>query len=281
MGASAISVELHCLSTSRVEFAFLSAMRRFPALIFVALLAGLAPPPKATRADTIAILPDRDNTLYEDPAGSLSNGSGHYLFAGLTLFNVRRRALLRFDVAGALPPGAMIQSAAMTLTMSRGGSSPTPVALHRVLANWGEGGSIAAGEEGMGAAIQPGEAGWIHSVYPTTRWNTPGGDFDGAESSTANVGNLGPFTWGSTALLVANLNDMFIHPATNFGFVLIGSELDVPPTAKRFNSRENPDAATRPMLTINYTVPGPGAGAVLMGAGMWGMRRRRGGRVGG
>ncbi len=250
-------------------------MQRIPAFIVLVLLAAGAP---SARADTVSILPDRDNTLYEDPGGSLSNGSGQYLFAGLTMFNVRRRALLRFDVAGVVPAGAIIQSAALTLTMSRGGSSPTPVGLHRVLTNWGEGASVAGGEEGMGITIQPGDAGWLHAVYPTSLWTTPGGDFDPAESSSTSVGNLGPFTWPSTEMLVADVSDMLNHPAANFGFVLIGSELDVPPTAKRFNSRENADPATRPMLTISYTVPGPGAGAVLGCAGAWGMRRRRAGR---
>ena len=244
-------------------------MRPLPTLIFLALLAPLA------RADTLALLPDHDTTIYEDPAGSLSNGAGHYLFAGLTLMNVRRHALLRFDLASALPPGALIQSAALTLTMSRGGSSPTPVSLHRALANWGEAGSIAAGEEGMGAAIQPGDAGWIHSVYPTSRWATPGGDFDPIDSSATNVGNLGPFTWPSTPLLVSNLTDMLNHPEANFGFMLIGSELDVPPTAKRFNSRENPDPATRPTLTIIYTVPAPAGTPLLIIAGTLALRRRR------
>ena len=38
----------------------------------------------ATSAESVALQASRDNTLYEDPDGALSNGSGSYLFVGLT-----------------------------------------------------------------------------------------------------------------------------------------------------------------------------------------------------
>ena len=48
-------------------------------------------------ADTAVLSPVRDNTLYEDSAGSFSNGAGDYLFAGSTARGSIRRALLAFE----------------------------------------------------------------------------------------------------------------------------------------------------------------------------------------
>ena len=40
-------------------------------------------------AETLSLLPSKDNTLYEDAGGQISNGQGIFLFAGKT--GVRRR----------------------------------------------------------------------------------------------------------------------------------------------------------------------------------------------
>jgi hypothetical protein len=104
-------------------------------------------------ADVVTLTPIKDNTLYEDPAGNLSNGAGDHLFAGRTQdAQVIRRGLLAFKVAGSLPSGSTIKSVTLTLNMSWTSSAAHDVTLHRVLANWGEGTSDAAGREGMGAA---------------------------------------------------------------------------------------------------------------------------------
>ena len=55
-------------------------------------------------AQTVIVVPaDRDNTLYEHPFGSFSNGAGDSIFCGLTALGVARRAVVRFPVASALP----------------------------------------------------------------------------------------------------------------------------------------------------------------------------------
>ena len=51
----------------------------------------------AALADTVMLPPQKDNTLYEDGAGSLSNGQGAYFFAGKTVSNSLRRGLIAFD----------------------------------------------------------------------------------------------------------------------------------------------------------------------------------------
>lgn len=89
---------------------------------------------------TISLLPAADNTLYENPTGSLSNGLGQHLFAGATgqASNAIRRAMVKFDLS-AVPAGSTINSATLTLTMSRtNDTAPRDTALHRLLADWGE-----------------------------------------------------------------------------------------------------------------------------------------------
>ena len=112
-------------------------MRTTPVLILILILTLISFSVSSARAETLSLLPDADNTLFEDVAGSLSNGHGDYLFAGVTLMSSKRRGLLHFDLS-TLPQNATITSATLTLTMSRGGSSPSPFSLHRATTHWGE-----------------------------------------------------------------------------------------------------------------------------------------------
>jgi hypothetical protein len=209
----------------------------------------------AAKADTVTIVATRDNTLYEQVGGALSNGAGEHIFAGKTATtNLSRRALLRFDLAGAIPGGSTVTSASLRLNMSRTISNAQSVALHRVLADWGEGTSDALLEEGGGAAATVGDATWEHRFYNTVMWTTAGGDFDPAPHATAAVVGLGPCTWGSTPQMVADVQAWLDDGQANFGWILIGEE-SVAGTAKRFDSRENPTPENRPQLTIEYTPP--------------------------
>ena len=61
------------------------------------------------RADTATLVASRDNTLYESSTGSLSNGSGTYLFAGRTdVSSELRRGLLYFDLSS-IPAGSNVE----------------------------------------------------------------------------------------------------------------------------------------------------------------------------
>ena len=203
-------------------------------------------------ADTVTLGASRDNTLYFDNGGALSNGAGDYFFAGLTGGGLSRRGLLAFDVAGALPAGATIDSAELTLEMSRTNSGPQTVQLRRVLSDWGEGASDASGEEGGGAPSAPGDATWLHTFFPSDFWLSAGGDFDFTASASQSIDQIGTYTWGSTPELVADVQGWLDDPATNFGWLLLGNELAAG-TAKRFNSRENSLPASGPELTIEFT----------------------------
>jgi hypothetical protein len=243
---------------------------RWIAFVFVLALAA-----HAVRAETVSIGAAADNTLFEDAAGSLSNGAGQYFFAGNTEMVFKRRGLIRFDVAAMVPAGATITSATVQLTMSRGGSSPYAVTWHRALSAWGEGASHALNQEGTGAAAAPGDATWLNTFYPAAMWTTPGGDFAAVASTETLVGGPGVYAWPSTTAMVADVQDMLAHPGMNFGWEILCDETSVP-SAKRFNTRENVDPGTWPVMVVEYQVPGVGGAAgVAVGLGIGVGRRRR------
>lgn len=196
----------------------------------------------------------KDNTLYEDPNGSLSNGAGDHLFAGNTGGGLIRRGLLKFDIDGQVPAGATIDSVRLTLYMSRTISGNQQVELRRVLSDWGEGTSHAPGEEGGGAPATSGDATWIHTFYDTQFWTNAGGDFSAIASASRMVGDATFYTWGSTPEMVADVQDWLDNPANNFGWAIICNEA-ASSTAKRFDSRENPNSNRRPLLTVYYSPP--------------------------
>jgi len=203
-------------------------------------------------ADTLTLTSSKDNTLYEKADGSLSNGSGAYLFAGTTGQNERRRALLRFDLS-AIPDSSTINSATLTLTMDRTVSSAVTVGAHRLLADWGEGTSDAGGQEGAGTTAQTGDATWLHTFSLDSSWAVIGGDFLTAASASQSVSGNGTYTWQS-AQLKADVQTWLDSSSVNFGWVLIGDE-STTRTAKRFLSRENANGNQRPQLTIDFTAP--------------------------
>lgn len=222
-----------------------------------------------------SIVASKDNTLYEDPDGVLSNGVGEHFFVGLSSpFTVTvRRGVLQWDVASMLPSGAIIQSAEIRLNMSATISGDFQFDFHRLSTAWGEGDSDAPGEEGAGFAAAPGDATWLHTFYENSFWTNPGGDFVSTISASQTVGSeLGFYTWTSSQL-VADVQDMLDNPGANFGWILMGGE-DTPQSAKRFDTRENATEEFRPLLILTYQVPAPGAVA-LLGLGALAPRRRR------
>jgi hypothetical protein len=203
------------------------------------------------RAETAQIPSIRDNTLIEDPAGSLSNGAGPHVFAGRTaqFFGFVRRGLLYFDVAAHLPSGATVLSADLTLHLSQTNGPESPVALHGLLADWGEGPSYSDG--GRGTSAEPGDATWIHTYYDDSFWSAPGGDLVGAPTSSIPVGAVGFYTWPSSPAMVAEVQSWLDEPSSNHGWALVGDESS-PSTAKGFDSRENQEPTWRPVLVVTY-----------------------------
>ena len=228
-------------------------MKTYRGVITMALLLSMGPIAEAAEVQVGTV---KDNTLYEDPGGAFSNGAGQYFFVGRTgaLNNKIRRGLLQFDIAASVPAGATIDSVFLTLFMSKGLGGSQPVDLHRALADWGEGTSDAAGEEGAGGPSATGDATWIHRFFNTLNWTNPGGDFDPTVSAAQAVSLTGPYDWGSTSAMVADVQGWLDTPASNFGWLITGNEVTIS-SAQRFNTKEDTLPERHPALRVVYTVP--------------------------
>ncbi len=214
-------------------------------------------------ADTVVVPCGRDNTLYESITGTVSNGSGPYFFVGMTTGGERRRGLIRFDVASAIPAGSTVTGAQLKLNLSKTISFDLDVWLYRALKDWGEGASTTgAGQGGSGAVAVAPDATWLHSFYDTVFWSAPGGTSQGAtpdyaaeSSALTAVGNpLGIYTWGSTPGMVSDVQAWLDNAGTNFGWFIIADETGSG-NAKRFDSRENPVGTNQPVLVVTFTPP--------------------------
>jgi hypothetical protein len=232
----------------------------------------LLAPTTRSPAETITLDAAADNTLYEDPIGATSNGAGQYLFAGATAQDSKRRGLIRFDIAAALPPDAQIQSVTLTLHQSRTITGTEEIFLHRTLASWGEGASVGFGEEGAGAPAEPGDATWLHRQWDTIAWKNAGGDFDPVASASAFVVGTGFYSWSSDAM-IDDVRTWLESPNLSHGWMILGNELAIG-TAKRFNSRTHDDPALRPRLTVTY-IPAPATILISTAAMMLAAPRRR------
>lgn len=242
--------------------------------ILASCIATLAAAPTALLADAVTLGASKDNTLYETADGSLSNGAGSHLFTGRTAAPEIRRAVVAFDVAAAVPAGATIDAVTLRLNMSQGQAGTRSVALHRALANWGEGTSDAPANEGGGAPSTIGDATWVHTFYNVATWTAPGGDFAPDASAVQSIGGLGFHTWGSTPAMIADVQNWLDAPASNYGWILVGDE-STNSTSRRFDSRQNPIDANRPALTIEFTPAPEPATLTLLGLGISLISRRR------
>jgi hypothetical protein len=211
-------------------------------------------PPGLTAQTQVVLNPSKDNTMYQDSTGGLSNGAGQGFFAGRNATGTIRRGLLAFNITDSIPAGSNILSVTLTLNCSQTVSGAQEVSLHRASADWGEGTSIAAGNGGGGAPATPNDATWLHRFFNTLFWSSVGGDFLPTPRATQTVTGLGSYTWASTPEMVADVQQWLDSPSTNFGWVVVGNEA-VSATAKRFDSRENINPLVRPRLTVTYQPP--------------------------
>ncbi len=206
--------------------------------------------PIVTPPVTLTLAADQDNSIFDTASGATSNGAGQHLFAGSSNAAIAHRALVSFEVSS-IPSGATVSSVELTLNMSRTTSGNVDVGLHPLTTDWGEGASDATGQEGRGADAMSGDATWMRAKFDTDSWQTPGGDFQAAASSTVAVGGLGQYTWQSTSQLVADVQG-WVDGSSNFGWMVIAAD-ESTKTAKRFDSKENPTEDNRPVLTVVYT----------------------------
>lgn len=221
-------------------------MKRF-FLAFAGLLLGSG---WAHSQSVVTLTPSRDASLYSE-SGSLANGSGEFLFAGRNSMGNTRRALLLFDIAAAVPPGAQVTKAELVLHLSQQTSAAEPTTVSNLNADWGEGASDAPGAEGSGTAAQANDATWTQRYFGTGQsWTAPGGDL-GALLDTRVIDGVGDWTFASDDL-TASVAGAAQVPWLHFGFCVQGNEASAG-TAKRFDSSENANAAFRPRLIVTYS----------------------------
>ena len=215
----------------------------------LALLFGLAAAVELP-AETVEIIAGADTTLREGvPADNF--GGDPLLLAGAAKNEPETRLLLRFNIGRAVPPGATIVAARLTLQANEepAASSDEAAALEirRVLRFWNEG----DGASPDGTAPEPQEATWNSRAHPDARWTRPGGapaiDFARRPSGALAVGES---SIDSTPAIVADVQDWLDRPHTNDGWVLsqrAGSPLG---SVRSFASRE--DSARAPRLTVEF-----------------------------
>jgi hypothetical protein len=214
----------------------------------IAILALSATSLNAQAAETVTLEAVKDTTIYSE--GELSNGQGAYLFAGETNRGNHRRALVGFDLS-AIPDGALVQDASLTLRMNKSNAGDEPVALHRMIGDWSEGTSDATANEGSGTAATEGDATWTVRFSPDFPWLSDGGDFIEEPSAITQVGGSGSYSWTGPGV-IADVQAWIDDPTLVTSWILIGNESVL--SAKRFDSRHATDASARPTLSITYII---------------------------
>lgn len=212
-------------------------------------------------ADTVTISTGKDNTIYEELPEN-SNGMGEFLFAGKNNRGFAARSLIKFDLAGKIPDGAIITSVELTLGLARTSSGIEYVSLHRLFADWGQDTSDGDGSESLGAPASEFDATWLWRFNNSDAWSNPGGDYANAPSATILIDQIDTYTSGSTAGMVADVQNWLNNPSENYGWILIGQEQSLH-TRKKFYSFQS--EIDMPQLTVQY-VPEP-VTAVLLAFG--------------
>ncbi|HEX9654377.1 MAG TPA: DNRLRE domain-containing protein [bacterium] len=219
----------------------------------LALLSLLVLTTSSSSQTVLTFTPGKDNTLIEPELNQSprSNGAGPVFFVGRTSptgQETLRRGVIAFDLSS-IPAVASVQSVTLTLNMSMTNPGASTIALQRLLADWGEGTSFNTG--GVGAPATAGDATWIHRFFNSELWNSAGGDFSATVSASVLVGGNGPYTWGPTPQMIADVQDWVSNPSQNFGWIIIGDEEQLQ-TAKRFDTKENDNPGARPLLTVTF-----------------------------
>lgn len=214
------------------------------------------------RGESATLAPGADTTLFES-APEFNMGGWTHVAAGTTgsaADRTRNRGLFRFDVAAAVPPGAVVTQVVLTLTVTRvpgrmGGGGPVASTfhLHRVLHGWGEGGKL--GDRGFPA--DPDEATWNVPGIAGAPWAGAGGrageDVATASSASQFVAGKGAYAFGPSPGLVADVQRWLEAPESNFGWMLVTEAEGTAKTARGFGSREA--AGAGPQLRIEFAAP--------------------------
>lgn len=208
------------------------------------------------RADSVTLRPVADTSLFEsNPENNLGRSAA--LPVGTINRGLKSRLLLRFDIAGAVPPGATIVDATLAVKVVNAGGVDSNFRFHRLLVDWGEG----VGTGNTGAVTGSSEATWNERFGSVSTWSTPGAaapeDYVALPSFTLPLRGLGRYTLspGSVSGMVADIQSWLANPASNYGWIVLSDQEATPQTSKRLASRE--DAEGSPTLLITFSKPVP------------------------
>jgi hypothetical protein len=195
---------MHYSSPRSGQDCFSNSSRRQFTVRLAVLIAALALSAGVSEAATVILNAAKDSTLYQPgtSAGTIStnsNGVGEHLFAGRTDDGLIRRGVIAFDLTNSVPAGSVVTAVTLSLYCSRTKDASETVTLHRVLANWGEGTSNAAQEEGKGIQATTNDVTWFHRFFPGTLWTVTGGVFTATASATTTVAREAFYSWSRPA----------------------------------------------------------------------------------
>jgi hypothetical protein len=194
---------------------------------------------------TVTLNPIKDNSMYSDTTTALSNALGEHIYAG-TRAGMQRRGLVAFDFVGNIPTDAQIEKVTLRMRLTGGNTqSSSRVDLVRIQSDWGEGTSLPAGDESLGTAATSGDATWLHTFYPGSRWDSPGGDLAIARSARITVRDTTYYRW-TTSNMAKDVKNWILNPSSNFGWLIRSDSL------KQFDSRETSRLNFQPELEIVY-----------------------------
>jgi hypothetical protein len=216
----------------------------------------------AASAETVSIPAAADTTLHHrEPNNNM--GGTNVLQAGTDGSNFHRRALVRFDVAAHVPPGATIDSATLNLfATSNNQTSHWTHELFRVSTPWGEGTGTGLP---TGQPAQNEDATWNSSRHNASVWSAPGGaagvDYPATPSASQLIAAAGAYQFHG---LAADVQTMLDTQAANHGWMLISRGQGTTNSSRQFESRET-TAGHPPMLTIEYTpIPEPATSLLVL-----------------
>lgn len=193
-------------------------------------------------AASITLNPMHDTFISE--AFDTPNGAGTDMVIGTqgaTAGLAKNRGLIQFALSS-LPPGAVVQSATLRLTVTKTPQFPvnSNFTLHRLAQPWDDL-----------------ESTWMLRLDPGENWAAPGGregtDFSAASSGRVLVSDVGDYTFESTPELVADVNAWLTNSAENHGWMVKTEDESVGFTARRFASREGLSGA--PVLEVQFAAP--------------------------
>ena len=143
--------------------------------------------------------------------------------------NDKTRSLLHFNM-NAIPVGAKIQSATLSLLRQSGSGANQPVSAHRILNPWSE------------------DSVTWNSRESGTSWDIAGSDFENMAVVTTPVGPANQrYEWNIKPLVQGWVDGSF----QNYGVVLTAAIAGMP--GERFYTSDDSDPTRHPSLTITYT----------------------------